>query len=218
MLSVQPDLRGSNDFRVGRKMATFQLFLQSCRGKDISAPLHTQQPGAQSTQWLGCVLDYRGIDSRQGQWFNFSQEASRRSVGPQQSPVRLVPGVISTEMKWLGRKADYLRLALRLRMNTAVETSWNVMAHGQKPNFVFQRNERLNLNLRGRQFSRLMAAEVCASAVVMLDTPCSEVVWRVLATHSIRQFPLHFPSLRHRVPSHCNWSLPQLRLVRSCHA
>ena len=28
----------------------------------------------------------------------------------------------------------------------------------------------------GRQFSRLLAAEVCASALVMLDTPCSEVV------------------------------------------
>ena len=28
----------------------------------------------------------------------------------------------------------------------------------------------------------------------MLDTPCSYVVWRALATHSIRQFPLHFPS------------------------
>jgi len=28
----------------------------------------------------------------------------------------------------------------------------------------------------------------------MLDTPCSEVVWRVLATYCIRQFPLHFPS------------------------
>jgi hypothetical protein len=47
----------------------------------------------------------------------------------------------------------------------------------------------------GRQFSRLLAAEVCATAVVMLDTPCSKVVWRVLPTHSIRQFPLHFPSL-----------------------
>jgi len=46
----------------------------------------------------------------------------------------------------------------------------------------------------GGQFSRLLAAEVCASVVVMLDTPCSEVEWRVLATHSIRQFPLHFPS------------------------
>ena len=28
----------------------------------------------------------------------------------------------------------------------------------------------------GHQFSRLLAAEVCGSAVVMLDTPCSEVV------------------------------------------
>ena len=46
----------------------------------------------------------------------------------------------------------------------------------------------------GRQFSRLLAAEVCASAVVMLRTPRSEVVWRVLATHAIHQFPLHFPS------------------------
>ena len=47
---------------------------------------------------------------------------------------------------------------------------------------------------RGRQFSRLLAAVVCASAVVTLDTPCSGIVWRVLATHSIRQFLLHFPS------------------------
>ena len=29
MLSVQPGLRGSNDLRGGRKMATFQLFFQS---------------------------------------------------------------------------------------------------------------------------------------------------------------------------------------------
>ncbi len=29
MLSVQPGLRGSNDFRVGQKLATFQLFFQS---------------------------------------------------------------------------------------------------------------------------------------------------------------------------------------------
>ena len=42
--------------------------------------------------------------------------------------------------------------------------------------------DRVRFNRRGRQFSRLLAAEVCASAVVMLDAPCS-----------IRQFPLHFP-------------------------
>ena len=68
------------------------------------------------------------------------------------------------------------------------------MAHAQKPDSVFRQYGRVHLNRRGRQFSRLLAAEVCASAVVMLDTPCSEVVWRVLATYFIRQFPLHFPT------------------------
>ena len=38
-LSVQPGLRSSNDLRVGRKMANFQLFFQSGRAKDLSAPL-----------------------------------------------------------------------------------------------------------------------------------------------------------------------------------
>jgi len=75
-----------------------------------------------------------------------------------------------------------------------VDCVWNVMTHAQKPDFVFRRNGRVHLNRRGRQFSRLLAAEVFGSAVVMLDTPCSEVVWRVLANYSIRQFPLHFPS------------------------
>ena len=75
-----------------------------------------------------------------------------------------------------------------------VDCVWNVMAHAQNPDFVFRRNGRVHLNRRGRQFSRLLAAEVCASAVVMLDTPCSEVVWRVLATHSIRQVAHQFPS------------------------
>ena len=79
-------------------------------------------------------------------------------------------------------------------MRHLVDCVWNVMAHAQKPDFVFRRHGRVHLNRRGRQFIRLPAAEMCASAVVMLDTPCSEAVWRVLATHSIRQFSLHFPS------------------------
>ena len=40
------------------------------------------------------------------------------------------------------------------------------MAHAQKPDFVFRRNGRVHLNRQGRQFSRLLAAEVWASAVV----------------------------------------------------
>jgi len=68
------------------------------------------------------------------------------------------------------------------------------MARAQKPDSAFRRKGRVHLNRQGRQFRRLMAAEVCPSVVVMLDRPRSEVVRVVLATHSIRQFPLHFPS------------------------
>jgi len=95
------------------------------------------------------------------------------------------------------------------RESQVVDCVWNVTAHAQKPYFVFRLNGRVHLIRQGRQFSRLLAAELCASVVVMLDTPRSEVVWRVLSTHSIRQFPLHFPPpVRHRVPSHFNWTLP----------
>jgi hypothetical protein len=37
---------------------------------------------------------------------------------------------------------------------------WNVMAHVQKPDFVFRQNRQVHLNPQGRQFSRLLAAEV----------------------------------------------------------
>ena len=96
-----------------------------------------------------------------------------------------------------GKNCVFFELVKWVAGTRAVEASWNAMAHAQKPDFVFRRNGRVHLNRRGHQLSRLLAAEVCASAVVMvvmLDTPCSEVVWRILATHSIRQFPLHFPT------------------------
>jgi len=89
----------------------------------------------------------------------------------------------------------------------SVDCVWNVMARPLKQDFVFRRNGRVHLSRWGRQCGRLLAAEVCVSAVVMMDKPCSQVVWRVLATHFICQFPLHFPSLRHRVPAHLNWTL-----------
>jgi hypothetical protein len=87
-------------------------------------------------------------------------------------------------------------LFLLVLVHALLDCVWNVIAHAQKPDFVFRQNGRVHLNRRagGHQFCRLLAAEVCASAVVMLDTTCSEVVWRVLVTHYIRQFPRHFPS------------------------
>ena len=41
------------------------------------------------------------------------------------------------------------------------------MEQAQKPDFVLRRNGGVLLNLRGRQFSRLLAAEVCGSAFIV---------------------------------------------------
>jgi len=101
----------------------------------------------------------------------------------------------SRERVWCAHSGiNILVPTIQKQITCLLEASWNVMAHVQKPDFVSWWNGRVHLNRRGHQFSRLLAAKVCTSAVVILDTPCSEVVWRVLATHSICQFPLHFPS------------------------
>ena len=80
------------------------------------------------------------------------------------------------------------------------------MAHAQKPDLVFRakRTSPFKSAGGGRQFSRLLAAVVCASAVVMvvtLDTPCSEVQCKTTG------YPLH---------SHVSPSLP-LPCVTVCH-
>ena len=42
-----------------------------------------------------------------------------------------------------------------------VDCMWSVMAHAQKPDFVFRWNRGVHLSQWGRQFSQLLAAEVC---------------------------------------------------------
>ena len=73
----------------------------------------------------------------------------------------------------------------------------NVMAHAQKPDFVFLRYGRVHLNRWRRQFSRLLAGELYTSACrvcIARASLCSAVFWRLLVTHSILLFPLHFSS------------------------
>ena len=74
------------------------------------------------------------------------------------------------------------------------------MEHAQKPDFVFPRNGRVHLNRWGRQFSRLLATEVRASAWVMLDTPRSEMAWEYWLPTPFASFPFISPPVRHRVP------------------
>jgi len=69
------------------------------------------------------------------------------------------------------------------------------MADAQKPDFVFRLNGRDHLNRPGASVQSTTGSRgVRISGSNAGYTTCSEVVWRVLETHSIRQFPLHFPS------------------------
>ena len=76
------------------------------------------------------------------------------------------------------------------RDGTCAETRFGLSAKRTSP-----------FKLAGGQVSRLLAAEVCASAVVILDTPCSEVQCKTTG------YPLH---------SHVSPSLP-LPCVTVCH-
>ena len=83
------------------------------------------------------------------------------------------------------------------------------MAQAQKPDLVFQRNGRVHLYRRGCQFSRLLAAEVCASAVVMLDRPCSDTVYECWLPTPFASFPFTSLPVLRRVPSDSVSTLPQ---------
>jgi len=78
------------------------------------------------------------------------------------------------------------------------------MAHAQKADFVSPRNGRVHSNRWGRQFSRLLAAEVCVSAWVMLDRPRSEVAWEYWLPTPFASFPFASPpcdTVCHQVPN-----------------
>ena len=100
-----------------------------------------------------------------------------------------------------------------LRSVAVVELVRNLMAHAQKPDFVFRLNGRVHLNRRWSQFSRLLAAEVCPSALVMLDTLRPEVVWEYWLPTPYANFPFTSPPVRHRVPPYSERSIPPHELL-----
>ena len=84
------------------------------------------------------------------------------------------------------------------------------MAHTQKPDFVFRRNGRVHLNRRGSSVQST-AGNRC---VRISGSNAGYIMFR--GSVKSTGYPLHSPvspftspSVRHRVPSHFNWSLTQ---------
>ena len=85
-------------------------------------------------------------------------------------------------------------LATDRGLRGVVDCVWNMMAHAQKPRFVFRRNGRVHLNRRGASVQSTAGSRGVRISVSNAGYTTFRGSVRVLATHPIRQFPLHFPS------------------------
>jgi hypothetical protein len=101
--------------------------------------------------------------------------------------------------------------------STKVDCVWNVMAHGTKPDFVFRRNGRVHLNRRGASVQSTTGSR---GVRISSSNAGYTMFWgSVRGTgyplHSA-SFPFTSPPVRHRAPSHINWTLPSYVLVSVC--
>jgi len=91
------------------------------------------------------------------------------------------------------------------------------MAHAQKPDFVFRAKRTSPFKSprwAGRQFSRLLAAEVCAisgsnAGYTMFRGSVKSIGYPLLSPVSLSLRP----PVRHRVPSHFNWILTTVATI-----
>ena len=100
-------------------------------------------------------------------------------------PCRLCSRFFASTLLTLGHQTTDV-LAARLSCTGQL----NVMAHAQKPDFVFRWNGLLHLNRRGRQFSRLLATDVCASAFIVGSNAGYIMFWGSVKGTG---YPLHSP-------------------------
>ena len=117
-----------------------------------------------------------------------------------------------TQRRVSGQRATFIFTTIKTSNLTTLNRPGEMWWHMRRNQISsFGRNGRVHLNRPGGVSSvDYWPAEVCASAVVMLDTPCSEVVWRVWLPTAFANFPFTYPPVRHRVPSHFSWSLLSL--------
>ena len=95
--------------------------------------------------------------------------------------------------------------------NSSTDVNWvdcvrNVMAHAQKPDFVIRRNGLVHLNRRGASVLSVTGSRAVRISGSNAGYTMFRGSVRVLATHSIRQFPLRFPcvTVRHHISTGLN--------------
>jgi hypothetical protein len=96
-----------------------------------------------------------------------------------------------------------------------VDCVWNVTAHAQKSDFVFRRNGRVHLNRRGVPVQSTTGSR----GVRISGSNAGYTMFR--GSVKSTGYPLHSPgspslppTVRHGVPSHFNWTLQRLPIIK----
>jgi hypothetical protein len=95
-----------------------------------------------------------------------------------------------------------------LGVRSLIEHVWNVMAHAQKPDFVFQGNGRVHLNRRGASVQSTTGSR---GVRISGSNAGYTMFWGRVKDYWLPApfacFPFTSPPVRHRVPSHFNWAI-----------
>ena len=96
-----------------------------------------------------------------------------------------------------GNMCSKLEYIFRVSLKSEVDCVWNVMAHAQKPDFVFQRNGRLHLNRQGA-----LVQSTTDSRVVRIS---GSNAWYTMFRSSLKSigYPLHSPVSPFTSPPAC---------------
>jgi hypothetical protein len=140
--------------------------------------------------------------------WSWSQSVLQSTAGVRTTAVRLMSSHPSSHPSALNSAQNVSDVVATYNSKVVLDCVWNVLAHAQKPDLVFQRNGRVHLNRRGRQFSRLLAGELCTSACRVCTARVLQSCDAYWLPTPFSCFPFTSPPLRHRVPSHFKSGLP----------
>ena len=106
------------------------------------------------------------------------------------------------------RCSTYRAVNTRPSRCTVLEHVWNVMAHAQKPDFVFRRNGRVHLNRRG---ASVQSTTVSRGVRISGSNAGYTMFWGRVQDYwlpaPLACFPFTSPTVCHCVPSGFNWAL-----------
>ena len=115
--------------------------------------------------------------------------------------------LVQTAAKWCTQHGSARCCSKQLRSLLQKTGRASAEPDGTRAETTFRLSPKRTSPFKSAGESVQLTAEVCAAALVMLDTPRPEVVWEYWLPTPFASFPFTSPPVRHRVPPHSESSI-----------